>query len=486
MSKEYDEKTATGIDLESFSHDVSIAEQESLDEELVVQKEILEDEGSAIKYRNCSWQKTSMLLATEYICLAAMSFPWSFSVLGLIPGLILTLGIAATTIYTGTIIGDYCLKYPKMQNICDIGQHLFWGKKWAYWATAVCFILNNSMIQALHVLVGAKYLNTLSDHGTCTIAFSVITTFVCFIFALPRTFHNMSYLSLFAAATMFIAMVLCIVFAGIQEHPDEWDPTVPIEWNLWPAQGTTYVDGMNAMLNILFTLAGQITYPSFIAEMRNPKDFRKALYLVGAFEIILYCIAGSVIYVMVGNNYIASPAFGVLSRKWKFISFSLTIPTIIILGSLFGNITCQFIFFKIFDSKSAHRRSHTTKGWGIWIFITIASWILAFIIAQVIPFFGDLLSLMSSLFACWFGYVFWGVAYMRLKQAKYKGQYNSFKELYFLLTGKEKLQYWVSWFIIAIGVYLIGPGTYSAVESIRLNYAARLYGDVFTCANNGI
>jgi hypothetical protein len=32
---------------------------------------------------------------------------------------------------------------------------------------------------------------------------------------------------------------------------------------------------MSAFLNITYTFVGQITLPSFIAEMKNPKDFPK-------------------------------------------------------------------------------------------------------------------------------------------------------------------------------------------------------------------
>jgi hypothetical protein len=71
-----------------------------------------------------------------------------------------------------------------------------------------------------------------------------------------------------------------------------------------------------------------------------------------------------------------------------------------------------------FDENSRHRYNHTAKGWGVWIGINLLTWILAFIIAEVIPFFSDLLALMSSLFDCWFGFVFWGVAFIRLKESK--------------------------------------------------------------------
>lgn len=59
--------------------------------------------GNAIKYRTCSWYKTAALLFSEYICLAIMSFPYSYSVLGLVPGIILTVVQAAFVLYTSLI-----------------------------------------------------------------------------------------------------------------------------------------------------------------------------------------------------------------------------------------------------------------------------------------------------------------------------------------------------------------------------------------------
>jgi hypothetical protein len=52
----------------------------------ILDKQLAAESGSTIQYRTCSWQKTAALLFSEYICLAIMSFPWSYSVLGLVPG----------------------------------------------------------------------------------------------------------------------------------------------------------------------------------------------------------------------------------------------------------------------------------------------------------------------------------------------------------------------------------------------------------------
>jgi amino acid permease len=76
-----------------------------------------------------------------------MSFPYSYSVLGLGPGLILTVVVAALVLYTSLVLWEFCLRHPEVRDVCDIGQMLFWGQTWAWYATAVAFILNNTFIQ---------------------------------------------------------------------------------------------------------------------------------------------------------------------------------------------------------------------------------------------------------------------------------------------------------------------------------------------------
>jgi hypothetical protein len=55
------------------------------------------------------------------------------------------------------------------------------------------------------------------------------------------------------------------------------------------------------------------------------------------------------------------------------------------------------VFFRIY-ANSEHRYSNTWTGWFTWSGIIAVTWVLAFIIAEIIPFFSDMLSLMSSLF----------------------------------------------------------------------------------------
>ncbi|KAF6826695.1 neutral amino acid [Colletotrichum plurivorum] len=464
--------------------------------EAILAKQHASEDGHAIKYRTCSWQKTAGLLFSEYICLAIMSFPWSYSILGLVPGLILTAVIALIVLYTSLILWQFCLRHPEVRDVCDIGQMLFWGKKWAWYATAVMFILNNTFIMALHVLVGAKYLNTMTatDPVTCrTVVFSIVVTIICWLCSLPRTFDALSKAGTASAAFTFISVLLATIFAGIQAHPAGYDPRPsyvdesgvshvggnPIVTAV-PLASTTFVAGMNAFLNISYTFIGQITLPSFIAEMKNPRDFPKALWAVTIGEIIVFSIVGAVIYAYTGNQYMTAPAFGSLEELYKKISFSFMIPTLVFLGVLYASVSCRFLFFRLFRNNSKHIHENTLIGWGSWATILLVLWLLAFLIAELIPFFSSLLSLMSSLFDSFFGFIFWGVAYFRMRSAD-----NTHG-----IPRSNKILDWASMalniIIILTGVLFLTVGTYASVEGIIEEFEAGTVGKVFTCASNGI
>jgi len=335
--------------------------------------------------------------------------------------------------------------------------------------------LNNTFIQALHVLVGAKLLNTLSNGAECTIIFSFITIIICFFVSLPRTLAGLSGLGTFSAITMGIAVILAVIFSGIQSNPAGFTEALgaPIV-TVGPVPGTTYVVGMSAFLNITYTFVGQITLPSFIAEMKDPRDFPKALWAVTIAEIIVFTLCGALMYHFVGNQYITAPAFGSLQPLYKKIAFSFAIPTIIFLGALYSSVTSRFIFFRIFEN-SKHKHSNTPLAWGVWAAIVATTWIFAFVIAEVIPFFSDMLSLMSSLFDSWFGFIFWAMAYLTLYPGatKWAGPWRSAETLF-------------NYFLILVGVYVLIAGTYTSIQSIIDSYAAAEVGSAFTCVSNGI
>jgi hypothetical protein len=166
-------------DFEAGGDAYSVSDSSS--EERQVALQIQAESEHAIKYRSCSWQKVRRhryFLSAANHCrpqgyfspstYASRSCPsrgaWliysvvtgvatdarthrSYSVLGLVPGVILTLAVAGTVQYTSLILWRYCMKHPEVRDVCDIGRMLFGGSQLAYNLTAVIFLLNNTFIQ---------------------------------------------------------------------------------------------------------------------------------------------------------------------------------------------------------------------------------------------------------------------------------------------------------------------------------------------------
>ena len=354
-------------------------------------------------------------------------------------------------------------------------------------------------------MTGAEYLNTMSNGAVCTVGFSAIWAVISWICSLPRTFDTLSKLASASAFFTFISVLLAAIFAGIEDHPFGYntggpkgtlvgEPTVLVV----AKASTGFVSGMNAFLNISYTFIGQITIPSFIAEMKEPKDFPKALWVVTICEIIVFGLVGSVIYAYTGTQYNTSPAFGSLGNvTYKKVSFSFMIPTLIFLGVLYASVSARFIFFRIFEG-TRHKGNHTVLGWTTWGGILAVTWIVAFIIAEVIPFFSELTALMSSLFDSFFGFIFWGTAYIRMRQADYGPGFATERGF----RGYAGLA--LNILLILTGLLLLSGGTYvSSFETRTLRgsvtdanqatcqtivdmYDAGTVKGVFTCASNAL
>lgn len=174
---------------------------------------------------------------------------------------------------------------------------------------------------------------------------------------------------------MFIAIILVLAFSGAQgREPAGFEPSEPVYITAWAPKGTTFVQGMNAMLNILFTWVGQIVYPTFISEMAHPEDFPKALYVVTGVEFALFLTVGIVVYYLSGQ-YASAPAVAVISNvKYKKAAFAPVVVVSVLIGIIYGSVVAKYIFVRLFG-KTKHYSGNTTFGWIAWTVIVFATWV---------------------------------------------------------------------------------------------------------------
>ncbi|QQK41932.1 Amino acid transporter, putative [Penicillium digitatum] len=276
---------------------------------------------------------------------------------------------------------------------------------------------------------------------------------------------------------MGIAILLFLIFAGIEKAPfygnsGNYPTEGPVKTYAFPLPGTTWVACMNAVMNITFIWVPQILFPTFISEMERPQDFPKALAVLAVISAILFIVPSTIGFHFLGQ-YSTAPAFGSLGIvSDKKASFGFVIVPTLIIGAIYANVTGKFLYTRILG-KSRHSHSHTVIGWGVWGIIMVVIWILGFVFAEIIPSMGDFLSLLSAAFDSFFGFIYFALAYWQLNRgALFRG------------LGRTAMTV-LNVFILIVGLFLLGPGMYAAVEAIIADYA----GDVtpaFTCANMAI
>lgn len=228
-----------------------------------------------------------------------------------------------------------------------------------------------------------------------------------------------------------------------------------------------FADAFLSVTNIIFAYAGHVAFFSFISEFKNPRDFPKALAVLQISDTTMYIVVAIVVYRYAGDS-VDSPALGSTSDTVARIAYGIAIPTIIVAGVIYGHVAAKYVFVRMFRGTE-HLHAKTWYSYGVWFALTGTAWFLAWIIAESIPVFNDLLALISALFASWFTYGLSGIFWLFLNHGKYT---RNWKKI--LLT------------ILNIGTFLIGAticgvGLYASGKAI---HADSKTGHSWSCTPN--
>lgn len=106
--------------------------------------------------------------------------------------LIIIFGIMSS--YTGYVLYQLKIKYMRLHSFADAAELVF-GRP-GRWAVETLQVLVFVFLMAAHILTFGVMLNVLTEHGACTILFTVCGTIISFICTLRRTLKHVSYLSI--------------------------------------------------------------------------------------------------------------------------------------------------------------------------------------------------------------------------------------------------------------------------------------------------
>ncbi|CAG7954824.1 unnamed protein product [Penicillium olsonii] len=348
------------------------------------------------KFHRLGWKRLTVVLFVEAIALGCLSFPKSFATLGMVGGVVASIGIGIVATYASYEVGAVKVKYPHVEHYGDIGR-LMLGE-WGFWIITVVLILSVTLTVGSHTLTGIIALKSITQSDVCAVIFGLVSTIILLLFAIPPSFADIAILGYIDIVSILTAVGITIIATGIQSSKAQAGTDLPrSNWSAWPKEDTDFASAMVAINNIVFAYTFAPALPSFLSEMHTPKDYVKSVYSLGAIEIVLYTLIGSLVYVFVGQD-VESPALLSAGHLISRIAFGIALPVIFISGSINTSVIARYIHGYVYR-YSVVRYVNTKTGWITWIALVSVVSFIAWIIAEAIPVFSSILSISGALFS---------------------------------------------------------------------------------------
>lgn len=417
------------------------------------------EDGAGIHYKTLRWWQCSLLMIAETISLGILSLPSVISTMGYIPGVLLIFGFGMISTYTGYVVGQFKQAHPSIHSFADAGE-MFAGKLGRH-IVAAAQALVLIFIMAAHILTFSIMMNVLTGHATCTVTFAAIGTIISLVMTLPRTLKNVSLFSFFSCLSIIAAVIVAMIAIGIVK------PNAHTAVLVVPGKDTSVQNYALGISNIIISFTGHTAYFSFMSELKKPQDFPKSLALLQTICVTAYVVVAVVIYAYAGNT-VASPALSSATPIIRKVAYGIAIPTIVVAGVVNAHVCVKNIYVRMWRGTNVMHQSNF-KSLGSWYGLCIICYVLAFIIANAIPVFNDLLGILGALLCTWFSLGIPAIFWLALNRAGY-----------FINWRKSSLT------VLNITIFLIclvvcGLGTWASIKSIADASTDR---KPFSCADN--
>ena len=400
------------------------------------------------KFNRLGWKRLTIVLIVEAVALGSLSIPSTFATLGMVAGVICCVGLGLIAVYTSYVIGQVKVKFPHISDYPEAGRQMF--GRWGYEVLFVMLCLELLLSAGSHCLTGAIAFANITGSNICSVIFGFISAIILLLFAVPPSFSDMAILGYIDFASIIIAIGITIIGTGVEASNSTGLQAV--NWSAWPKDNLTFSEAFIALSNIIFAYSFALCQFSFMDEMHTPTDFPKSVWALGLTEIFIYTVTGGLVYAFVGQD-VKSPALLSAGSLLSRVAFGIALPVIFISGSINTVVLGRLVHGRMFKSSNI-RFINTKMGWITWLVVVTVLTILEFIVAQVIPFFNDLLSLISSLFISGFTFYFPAIMWFMF----IRGDETS--------MGKKIVFGVLNVCILFVGLIVLGAGTYSSVVDI--------------------
>ncbi|TFK47166.1 hypothetical protein OE88DRAFT_1666471 [Heliocybe sulcata] len=429
--------------------------------------------------RTAGWISVFYLITTDI--LGPFNAPYAFSQVGYAPGVILYVFMGGIACYTGLILWRlFCRldseQYP-IRTYSDLAERIF-GK----WFKHFC-----SVLQSLQLIInvgtillsnGQSVAQIAAYHEFCFSVQILIWALVGMVAGQIRTLKNYGWL---ANAAIWINLLIIFISMGFIAHsPPNYASAVSTygpDIASGPVATAAFVSQplyskVNGIMQMVFAYGGAMIFPEFMAEMRRPMDFWKAMVCAQLLICTVYMMYGIFVYAFQGQYTLPLAYQGVSKYSWQTVGNVLALLSGIIAAGLYGNIGIKVAYMHIVEEWMHGPPLMSKRGRFIWTIMVFLYWALAFIVGSAIPQVQNISALVAAVCIMQFTYTFPPlllVGYMVIKDAMIDDPGDSWSQLSRWKRGVFSGRwYWKIFnFVLFLGALSMAClGMYGAGESI--------------------
>ncbi|EPQ55716.1 hypothetical protein GLOTRDRAFT_75865 [Gloeophyllum trabeum ATCC 11539] len=429
--------------------------------------------------RTASWLSVFYLITTDI--LGPFNAPFAFSQVGYAPGVILYVVMGGVACYTGLILWRlFCRldseQYP-IRTYSDIAERIFgrWFKHFCTVLQTLQLIINVGTI----LLSNGQSVAQIAIHNEfCFSIMILIWALVGMVAGQIRSLKNYGWL---ANMAIWINLLIIFISMGFIAHSPPNYASAVSSYGPEVASGPVHTSvivnqpiysKVNGIMQMVFAYGGAMIFPEFMAEMRRPMDFWKAMCCAQLLIATVYMMYGIYVYAFQGQYTLPLAYQGVSKYSWQTVGNVLALISGIIAAGLYGNIGIKVAYMHIVEEWMRGPPLMSKRGRFIWMIMVFLYWSLAFIVGSAIPQVQNISALVAAVCIMQFTYTFpplFLVGYMVLVDATVDDPGDSWYELSRWKRGlfSGRWYYKIFNFCLFLGALAMAClGMYGAGESI--------------------
>ncbi|KAK8051776.1 Amino acid transporter- transmembrane [Apiospora rasikravindrae] len=430
--------------------------------------EVFKKNADGVDFRTVGWPWATVIFLKIIFSTGILSIPTALYALGAVGGTLSLVAWQAVNTYCAIVQGNFRNRHPECHSIVDMAHTL--GGPYLRELVGLVFLVAYVLVTGSGIIGLSVAFNALSDHAFCTVWWGLISAAIITACSLVRTLKNMGWATFAGFVSLFVAVFIVTVGVTTRDRPAAAPKTGDFELGFVAVNYPDFVAGMTATATIFISSAGSSSFLPVISEMRQPRDFKMAVYACMAIVLSCYLSFAVVVYAWCGK-WVSNPALGSAGDLIKKVSYGVALVGLIASGAINQHVAAKYVFVRLLRN-SRHLQSNTITHWATWVGSTLAIGVVAFVLSESIAIFNYILALAGSVCFAPMAIILPGFLYLHDLAAYRKG------------TMLQRTKWTLHIGLILLGVFVTVCGTYASVMSIKEAYNNGEIGSAFSCADN--